>query len=44
LLKNVPRAIAAQIFMGGAHLYGFTEDDFQKADAAAGKNGGAARG
>jgi hypothetical protein len=31
----VPRDIAAQIFMGGAHLYGFTEADFAKADAAA---------
>ena len=28
LLKNVPREIAAQIFMGGAHLYGFTEAHF----------------
>ena len=35
LMKNVPREIAAQIFMGGAHLYGFTDDDFAKADAAA---------
>ncbi len=35
LLKNVPREIAGQILMGGAHLYGFTEADFQKADAAA---------
>ncbi|MGH7416923.1 MAG: hypothetical protein ACREKB_04015, partial [Candidatus Rokuibacteriota bacterium] len=35
LLKNVPREIAAQILLGGAHLYGFTEADFQKADAAA---------
>ena len=34
LLKNVPRAIAAQIFMGGAQLYGFTDADFRKADAA----------
>jgi predicted TIM-barrel fold metal-dependent hydrolase len=34
LLKNVPRAIAAQILMGGANLYGFTEADFKKADAA----------
>ena len=25
LMKNVPRSIAAQIFMGGAHLYGFTD-------------------
>ena len=37
LLKNVPREIAAQIFMGGAHLYGFTEEHFKKADAAAAK-------
>jgi predicted TIM-barrel fold metal-dependent hydrolase len=44
LLKNVPRPIAAQIFMGGAHLYGFTEADFDKADAAARKNGGAVKG
>lgn len=35
LLKNVPREIAAAILMGGAHLYGFTEADFKKADAAA---------
>ncbi len=35
LLNNVPRDIAAQIFMGGAHLYGFTEAHFEKADAAA---------
>jgi uncharacterized protein len=35
LLKNVPREIAAQIFAGGAHLYGFTDADFKKADAAA---------
>jgi hypothetical protein len=35
LLKNVPREIAAQIFMGGASLYGFTDADFAKADAAA---------
>jgi hypothetical protein len=35
LLKNVPRPIAAQILMGGAHLYGFTEEDFKKADTAA---------
>ena len=37
LLKNVPREVAAQIFMGGAHLYGFTEEHFNKADAAAAK-------
>jgi predicted TIM-barrel fold metal-dependent hydrolase len=35
LLKNVPREIAAQILMGGAHLYAFTDADFRKADAAA---------
>ena len=35
LLKNVPREIAAKILTGGAHLYGFTEADFKKADAAA---------
>ena len=35
LPKNVPRAIAAQILMGGADLYGFTEADFKKADTAA---------
>ena len=44
LLKNVPRAMAAQIFMGGAHLYGFTEADFKKADAhGGGQRGGLAR-
>ena len=40
LLKNVPREIAAQIFMGGAHLYGLGEADFQKADAAVAKDKG----
>ena len=42
LLKNCSRETAAQILMGGAHLYGFTEADFQKADkaAAADKNVG----
>jgi predicted TIM-barrel fold metal-dependent hydrolase len=35
LLKNVPREIAAQIFMGGAHLYAFGETHFTKAEAAA---------
>src|SRR5258708_393129 len=39
LLKNVPREIAAQILVGGAHLYGFTEADFKKADAAAARRG-----
>jgi hypothetical protein len=38
-MKNVPREIAAQIFMGGAHLYGFTDDDFAKAAAAATQSG-----
>jgi uncharacterized protein len=45
LLKNVPREIAAQIFMGGAHLYAFGERDFQRAAQAADKQlGGAAAG
>jgi uncharacterized protein len=35
VLRSVPREIAAQIFLGGAGLYGFTETDFAKADAAA---------
>jgi predicted TIM-barrel fold metal-dependent hydrolase len=35
LLKNVSRETAAQIFLGGAQLYGFTDADFAKADAAA---------
>jgi hypothetical protein len=35
LLKNVPREIAAQILKGGAALYGFGEEHFRKADAAA---------
>jgi uncharacterized protein len=39
LLKNVPREIAAQILIGGAHLYGFTEAHFKKADAAAAASG-----
>ncbi len=34
LLKNVRRDIAAEILIGGAHLYGFTEADFTKADTA----------
>jgi predicted TIM-barrel fold metal-dependent hydrolase len=37
LLNNVPRDLAAQIFMGGAHLYGFTEEDFKKAAAVGAK-------
>jgi hypothetical protein len=39
LLRTVPRDIAAQIFMGGAHLYGFTDEDFEKADVAAAARG-----
>jgi uncharacterized protein len=35
LLKNVPRALAAEILMGGGHLYGFTDAHLRKADAAA---------
>src|SRR6266550_763786 len=38
LLKNVPREMAAQIMLGGANLYGFTEAQFKKADAAAEKD------
>jgi hypothetical protein len=36
VLKNCSRDTAAKILMGGAHVYGFTEPDFQKADKAAG--------
>ena len=36
VLKSCSRETAAQILMGGAHVYGFTEADFQKADRAAG--------
>ena len=35
LLNNAPRDMAGEILMGGAHLYGFTENDFRKADAVA---------
>jgi len=37
LLGNatIPREAAAKILSGGARLYGFTEEDFAKADAAA---------
>jgi hypothetical protein len=35
LLNNVSRETAAQVLMGGAYLYGFGDDDFEKADAAA---------
>ncbi len=38
VLKNCSRDTAAKILMGGAHLYGFTEADFQKADNAARKS------
>jgi hypothetical protein len=31
----VPRELGAQILKGGAHLYGFGEEHFKKADAAA---------
>src|SRR5947199_1110731 len=34
LLKNAPRDVAAQILVGGAALWGFTADDFARADAA----------
>ncbi len=34
LLNTVPREMAAEILLGGAHLYGFTSDDFGNADAA----------
>ncbi len=34
LLRGVPRDVAAQILLGGAGLYGFTEADLAKADAA----------
>ena len=37
LLNNVPREMAAQILLGGAGLYNFTEEDFKKADTAAAK-------
>ena len=35
LLSNAKRETAAQILMGGAHLYGFGEADFVKAAHAA---------
>ncbi|MCH8086784.1 MAG: amidohydrolase family protein [Chloroflexi bacterium] len=37
VLKTVPREMAADILYGGAHLYNFGEEDFQKADAAMAK-------
>jgi len=39
VLKNCSRETAVQILMGGAHLYGFGEEEFRKAAAAAGGNG-----
>jgi hypothetical protein len=33
-MKNIPRDLVAQIFMGGAHPHGLTDADFKKADAA----------
>jgi len=38
ILKNCSRDTAAKILAGGAHLYGFTEPDFQKADKVADKS------
>jgi len=35
LLQNVPREIAAKIFLGGAGLYSFKEEDFKKAAGTA---------
>jgi uncharacterized protein len=37
LLRTVRRETAAQILAGGAGLWAFTEEDFQRADAAAAK-------
>jgi hypothetical protein len=34
LLKSVSRDTAAQILAGGAALWGFDDEDFEKADAA----------
>src|SRR5580765_7792539 len=47
VLKHCSRETAAQILMGGAHLYGLKDADFEKADAAVARaaaraNGGAA--
>jgi hypothetical protein len=38
LLRTVSRKTAAEILRGGAGLYGFTEADLAKADAAAAKH------
>jgi hypothetical protein len=35
LLKGVPRDVAADIFLGGAGLYGFAETEFARAETAA---------
>ena len=35
LLRNVSRETAAAIFLGGAGLYDFKEEDFRKAHASA---------
>ncbi len=35
VLKHCSRETAAQILLGGAHLYGFTDAHFERADAAA---------
>jgi predicted TIM-barrel fold metal-dependent hydrolase len=43
LLKNAPREIARQILLGGAALYGLTDADFTKADAAAAARNGKGR-
>ncbi|NIO08756.1 MAG: amidohydrolase family protein, partial [Deltaproteobacteria bacterium] len=42
LMKNVPREMAAKIFLGGAGLHAFKEADFQKAAAASAKHQGMA--
>jgi predicted TIM-barrel fold metal-dependent hydrolase len=39
LLNSVSRDVAKEILRGGAGLYGFTEEHFEKADAAAAKSG-----
>jgi predicted TIM-barrel fold metal-dependent hydrolase len=43
LLKNAPREIARQILLGGAALYGLTDADVTKADAAAAARNGKGR-
>ena len=44
VLKSCSRETAAKILMGGAHLYGFTEADFEKADTAASRGRAGANG